>query len=122
MATVLVVDDDDQIRTLVARALAGRHEVIEASDARSALAVLAERTPDLIVCDVMLPKVNGFALVREIRSHDLGKRVPVVFLTAKSSPMDVVEGINAGARAYVTKPFQLGAFVQRIDRILASPR
>ena len=117
MGTVLVVDDDDDIRRLVARALAEHHEVREARDAKEALAALEAGDPDVIVCDVMMPAETGLEFARRIRSA--GKKIPVVFLTAKASPLDVVEGINAGARAYVTKPFKLAPLVERIDRIIA---
>ncbi|HEY1960176.1 MAG TPA: response regulator [Polyangiaceae bacterium] len=122
MATVLVIDDDDDVRKLIARALAERYDVIEASDAAAALALAADRRLDLIVCDVMMPRMSGFELVRELRARDGGNHVPIVFLTAKSGAMDVVEGINAGARAYVTKPFKLAPLVERIEKILATPR
>ena len=121
MATVLVIDDDNDIRKLVARALAVRHEVLEAESGVTALALASNRKIDLVVCDVMMPRMSGFELVRELRARDGGRHFPVVFLTAKSGAMDVVEGINAGARAYVTKPFKLAPFIARIEKILGAP-
>jgi DNA-binding response OmpR family regulator len=120
VATVLVIDDDDDVRRLLARALAQTYDVLEAGDAEAAFEVLASHTPDLILCDVMLPAMNGLDFVRHLRARDGGRQVPVIFLTAKTSAMDVVEGINAGARAYVAKPFKLAPLLERIARIVAS--
>ena len=120
MATVLVIDDDDDVRRMLGRALAETYDVLEAADAEAAFQVLATHTPDVIVCDVMLPAMNGFDFVRHLRSRDGGRHIPVIFLTAKSSAADVVEGINAGARAYVTKPFKLAPLLERIARVVRS--
>lgn len=120
--TVLVVDDDEQIRKLVRVGLSARHEVHEAADALGALQLIDHiPTPDVIVCDVMMPKMSGFELVRRLKAQERYKRVPVVFLTARDAPMDIVAGINSGARAYVTKPFTLSALVDRIERIVNQP-
>ena len=120
MATVLVIDDDDDVRRLLARALAQTYDVLEAGDAETAFAVLASHTPDVILCDVMLPAMNGLDFVRHLRARDGGRHVPVIFLTAKTGAMDVVEGINAGARAYVAKPIKLAPLLDRIARIVAA--
>jgi DNA-binding response OmpR family regulator len=120
--TVLVVDDDDTLRTMVCRALAERFNVEQAADAQKALALLDTiEVPDVIVCDVMMPGTNGFDLAKQIRKIPRFQRVPIVFLTAKTSALDVIEGINAGARSYVTKPFKMGALVERLQKILTAP-
>jgi DNA-binding response OmpR family regulator len=117
--TILVIDDDAEIRRLLARTLSENHTVWEARDALDALDVLQRNgAPDLIICDVMMPGMNGFELIKHIRTSNPKARTPVIFLTAKDQPLDVVAGINAGARSYVTKPFKLAALVARVDRIV----
>lgn len=121
---VLVIDDDDTLRTMICRALRERFNVEQASDAHQALALLEAHAevPDAIVCDVMMPGVSGFDFVKQIRATPRYSRVPIVFLTAKTGALDVIAGINAGARSYVTKPFKMSALVERLGKILDSPR
>jgi putative two-component system response regulator len=121
--SVLVVDDDEALRRMVCRALGEHHTVYEAADAASALRLLLTiPPPDVMVLDVMMPGVNGFDLAREVRANPALKHVPIVFLTARSSAMDVVEGINAGARSYVTKPFKIAALVERVRKLADAGR
>src|SRR3974390_3504267 len=101
---VLVVDDEASIVDAVATAL--RYEgfdVREATDGRSALASVQDEAPDLVVLDVMLPDLDGFEVMRRIRQD--GIRVPVLFLTARDSVEDKVNGLTIGGDDYVTKPF-----------------
>ncbi len=112
---VVVVDDDADIRTMIARALGVSHTVYEAGDGQEALALLQSiPAPDGIVCDVMMPRLDGLALAKLLRKDAALKRVPILFLTARSSPRDVVAGINAGARHYLTKPFKVAELVARV--------
>ena len=117
--TILVVDDDAVTRRLVATALSAAYTVHAAEDAADALAIL-ERipVPDLIVCDVMMPKVTGINFVTAIRKRPGFERVPVVFLTAKTGPLDVVQGINAGARHYIAKPFKVADLLAKVAKIV----
>ncbi len=120
--TVLVVDDDDTLRSMICRALGEHFNVEQAPDGHNALKLLETiDIPDVIVCDVMMPGLSGFDLAKKIRAQPRYKSVPIVFLTAKTSALDVVEGINAGARSYVTKPFKMNALVERLDKILNGP-
>jgi len=117
--SVLVVEDDDAVRTLVVRQLSESYTVYQAPDAQAALTLLASvRPPNLIICDVMMPGMNGIELVRHLRSNPNFKSVPVIFLTAKTSPLDVIEGINSGARHYVTKPFQMKDLLEKVAKAI----
>ncbi len=116
---VLVVDDDASIRKMVARALGAAYTVYEAVDGLSALEILPQiAEPAVIVCDVMMPQIDGVTLVKELRKHPTMKGIPVIFLTAKSSPKDVVLGINAGARHYLTKPFSVKDLIDKVASIV----
>jgi two-component system OmpR family response regulator len=116
-ARVLVVDDEDSITDLVATAL--RYvgfEVAIASTGRQALERAASFRPELVVLDVMLPDLDGFEVVRRLRSD--GLRVPIVFLTARDATEDKVAGLTIGGDDYVTKPFSLEELVARVRAVL----
>jgi DNA-binding response OmpR family regulator len=102
--TALVVDDDPIVCKVVAATLSQKFAVYVAESADRATSILDAVTPDLLVCDVMMPKVDGIQWVKMVRARAALAKVPVIFLTSKSSPLDVVAGINAGARYYLTKP------------------
>ncbi len=114
---ILVVDDEPSIVDSVATSL--RYEgfdVDQASNGRLALEAAQERTPDLIVLDVMLPDLDGLEITRRLRSD--GLRVPVLFLTAKDGLEDKVAGLTVGGDDYVTKPFALVEVIARVHAIL----
>ena len=109
------------MRDLVVKALSTTYLVHAAHDATDAKALLARMpAPNLIICDVMMPKIDGFAFVAEIRKDKKFDRIPVIFLTAKSTPIDVLKGINAGARHYVTKPFKLPDLLAKVEKIFGA--
>jgi DNA-binding response OmpR family regulator len=117
--TVLVIEDDESVRNLVVRALSELYTTYQAGDAKAALKLLESiRPPNLILCDVMMPGMSGTELVRQLKQADAFKNVPIIFLTAKTGPLDVIEGINAGARSYVTKPFQMKDLLERIAKAM----
>lgn len=122
-ARLLVVDDEPNILELLATSLrfAG-FEVVTASNGREALAEARTSRPDLVVLDVMMPDMDGFAVVRRMRGEGLG--APVLFLTARDATEDKVTGLTVGGDDYVTKPFSLEEIVARIRAVLrrTSPR
>ncbi|MGA3124127.1 MAG: response regulator [Polyangiaceae bacterium] len=112
---VLVVDDDSAIRTMLVRALGTTYIVYEASDGLEARELLDRiPTPDAIVSDIMMPRLDGLGLAKLLRKDATLQRVPLLFLTARGSPIDLVGGINAGARHYVTKPFKITEVLAKI--------
>jgi DNA-binding response OmpR family regulator len=116
---VLVVDDDAAVRTLVARALQSKgYDTVEAPDGISAAELLGktERLPDLLICDVMMPTIDGFSLARLIKTHARLRTLPIIFLTAKTAAPDVVQGINLGARHYVQKPFSVKDLLDKVEK------
>jgi two-component system OmpR family response regulator len=120
-ARVLVVDDEAYITDLVATALRYEgFEVASAANGRDALALVESFRPELIVLDVMLPDLDGFDVQRKLL--DRGRRVPVLFLTARDATEDKVRGLTIGGDDYVTKPFSLEELVARIRAILRRSR
>jgi two-component system, OmpR family, response regulator len=117
---VLVVDDEEHITELVAMGLGyNGFDVERVSTGRGALDAIDKRRPDLIVLDVMLPDLDGFELARRLRqSEGAGTRVPVIFLTAKDTTQDKVQGLRLGSDDYVTKPFSIEELVERVKAVL----
>jgi len=106
--TILVIDDDPAIRELVVRTLAKDHLVYQAADGKIGLDVLRKLgSVDLVLCDIEMPKVDGLGLARAVKADPGLRSVPIVFLTARASVGDHMAGIEAGARAYLTKPFSV---------------
>ena len=116
---VLVVEDDASVRQMLVRALGTRFTMSEAGDGSEAILMLkGDELPDLIITDVMMPKMNGYALSRLLRTDAKLKGIPIIFLTARTSAKDVVEGINAGARHYISKPFSLKDVLDKVTKLL----
>ena len=118
--TVLVVDDDPLILQVVATVLdLEEFEVVTAGSARQALGHLeSSNPPDLVVCDIMMPEMDGFELCERIRQEpDLGK-LPIILLTARDSDDDRRRGVEVGGDAYLTKPFSPLELIDEIDRLL----
>jgi DNA-binding response OmpR family regulator len=116
---VLVADDDAWILRMVATVLEKRGYSVEtAVDGEDALARALARPPDLLITDVMMPKLDGWALVRQLRSHTELAMLPVIFLTALSSEDDRIRGFRLGADDYVTKPFRFEELDLRVNKTL----
>ena len=120
-ARLLVVEDEPSIRELLATSLkfAG-FEVYTAADGGEAIEVAEREQPDLVVLDVMLPDMDGFAVTKKLR--DRGRLMPIVFVTARDSVDDKVAGLTVGGDDYVTKPFSLEEVVARIRAVLRRTR
>jgi two-component system response regulator MtrA len=117
---ILLVEDDRRVRRATALALEDEgYSVIEAADGEAGLRLLAERSPDLVILDVMLPGRDGFELCREIRASS---DIPVIFLTAKVDTTDVVVGLESGGDDYMTKPFAVKELVARVRALLRRVR
>ena len=117
---IVVVEDDNIVSTMLKHLLERRGFSIEiASDGRRASEIVeTENPPALVILDVMLPFVDGFELIRKIRSQDKWKDVPIVMLTAKTRETDIVRALEAGADDYVPKPFQPQELIARVKRFV----
>jgi DNA-binding response OmpR family regulator len=115
-ARILLVDDEQPIQTLLSYPLRkDGYEVVQATDGEQALERFEEQAFDLVVLDLMLPKVDGLEVCRRLRSRS---SVPIIMLTAKSEEIDKVVGLELGADDYITKPFSLREFSSRIKAAL----
>ena len=116
---ILAADDDPDIRELVAfRLERSGYTVLQAADGEEALALALEHTPDLAVLDVMMPKMDGFEVVRRLRAEEATKRMPIIMLTARAQDSDVEEGFESGADDYLRKPFSPQELRARVQAIL----
>ncbi len=118
---ILVLEDEPAVQTLIYKQLMAQgFEVTVAGDGLDGLMKLESVKPDLIICDVMMPNLDGMEFVKAIKGHNNTQKIPVIFLTAKTDPRSMIDGINVGARFYVTKPFQLDDLLAKISRALGT--
>jgi CheY-like chemotaxis protein len=115
---LLIIDDNDDIRIFLQDAFANYMEVDVAEDGENGLNKAIENNPDLIICDVMMPVMDGFEVTRKLKSEFHTCHIPIVLLTAHSSPEHQLEGIESGADAYITKPFSLKYLVKRVMKLI----
>ena len=119
-ASVLVVEDDPTIRALLAMALsgAGYADVRESARGDEGLAEAKRRAPDLVLLDVMLPGLDGFAFARAVRAAPALAATRIIMITARTQPEDIVRGLEAGADDYVVKPFDRKILLARVKAVL----
>ena len=116
-STILLAEDELALGTIVKESLETRgFEVLYAKDGEEAKSIYLQLKPELLVLDVMMPRKDGFTLVKEVRKMD--DRIPIIFLTAKSRTEDVVEGFGYGANDYLKKPFSMEELIVRIQALL----
>ena len=123
MATVLVIDDDETIRSLVAHKLAIQgHTVVTEADGDAGLNRAREITPDVIVIDWMMPRRSGIEVCRELRADQSTSAAHIILLTAKAQEDDIERGYESGVDDYITKPFSPRDLLGRIESALARKR
>ncbi|WP_322608956.1 hybrid sensor histidine kinase/response regulator transcription factor [Pontiella agarivorans] len=120
--TVLIADDNEDVRSFVRMELADHYQVIEAGDGEDGLQKARETIPDLVISDVMMPKMNGVEMCRRLKGDELTSHIPIVMLTARGSEEHQLEGLGTGADDYVTKPFSMPLLKARIQNLLESRR
>ena len=119
----MVVEDDAAIREMLVRALGANYRVYESSNGHVALEKLTRlKPPDLIIMDVMMPRMDGWTLASKVKAESRLKYVPLIFLTGRDSPKDIVQGINAGARHYLTKPFKIQTLLEKVGKALGEKK
>lgn len=116
---VLVVEDDPSISALLTKALQNNgYTVVHAGDGEAALVLCVEERPDVILLDVNLPKLDGFSVAKRLKGVPSLKGIPIIFLTAKDRPADMIQGIQAGAKHYLTKPFKIEDLLSKVAKLL----
>ncbi len=118
--TVLIVDDNADIRTYLRSILQGQYRLLEAEDGQRGLELAREQVPDLIVSDVMMPVMNGLEFCQQVKRDGISSHIPVILLTARALEKHQIEGYESGADAYITKPFSPELLLARIDNLLQS--
>ncbi|MGF1458963.1 MAG: response regulator transcription factor [Leptolyngbyaceae cyanobacterium] len=117
--TLLLIDDDPNLILLVKDYLEFRgYSVITAENGREALDILNGNSPDMIICDVMMPEMDGYAFVEHVRGNPETEWIPVLFLSAKGQSQDRVKGLNTGADVYMVKPFEPEELVAQVESSL----
>ena len=118
MARILVVDDSAEIRHLLSSILVqDGHKVSVAEDGKKAIEMMMADAPDIVVLDIMMPMMDGYAVLRELKSSGIRESVKVLVLTAKSSESDWVRGYRLGADQYLTKPFGVDELTQALKTL-----
>ena len=120
LATVLIVDDNADMRAYLRTLLLDRYYVIEAADGQSGLKLAVESVPDIVVSDVMMPVMDGLAFCTRLKQHEATSHIPVLLLTARSSEQQYIEGLQTGADIYMTKPFSADLLLANIASLLAN--
>jgi len=115
---VLVIDDNDDIRDFLKEKLSPHFDIITAEDGTAGIKMGMEEDPDLIICDVMMPGMNGFDLTKKLKEDFATCHIPVILLTAYISDEHHTEGIEAGADAYVSKPFSMSHLMLQINKLI----
>lgn len=118
LATVLIVDDNADMRAYLRTLLLDSYYVIEAADGQSGLKLAVESVPDIVVSDVMMPVMDGLTFCTRLKQHEATSHIPVLMLTARSSEQQHIEGLQTGADAYMTKPFSADLLLANIASLL----
>src|SRR5450432_3284488 len=106
MKKILVIEDNEEVRDNIAEILElSDFEVLQAGDGKAGVALALKESPDLIICDIMMPELDGYGVLHLLSKHKETYGVPFIFLTAKSEKTDLRKGMEMGADDYITKPF-----------------
>ena len=120
--SILVVEDEQLLRRLLEYRLSKHYHVQTAANGEEALVRLNEAIPDLIISDIMMPKMDGFALQNELQAHKSMRTIPFIFLTAKADEESRLKGMRLGVDDYITKPFDIEQLLSRINLLLERTR
>jgi DNA-binding NarL/FixJ family response regulator len=116
---LLLIDDDPNLILLVRDYLEFRgYEVLTADNGKEALHLLSQNLPDMIVCDIMMPEMDGYALIENVRQDPRTSWIPVLFLSARGQSQDRIKGLNLGADVYMVKPFEPEELVAQVESSL----
>ena len=119
MATLLVIEDETPLRANLVRILSAEgYTVIAAADGEEGIRRVREGKPDLVICDILMPLVDGFGVLASLRSRPETAQLPFIFLTASADKENLQRGLRSGANEYVTKPFKIADLLAAVKRRL----
>jgi CheY-like chemotaxis protein len=119
VAHILIIEDEMQIRDNLVRFLTLEgHQVASAVDGAAGLEMIRAKAPDLVICDFMMPRMDGFAVLAALQADDDLRQLPFIMLSASAEPERLHQALALGARAYVTKPFQFATMRELLERHL----
>lgn len=116
--TILVVEDNPELRSFLATALAEHYNIIAAENGRVGLRLAAERQPDFIITDIMMPEMDGITMIRSIKRNQNISHIPIIILSARTADVYRIEGLKEGADDYITKPFSVSYLQVRVESIV----
>ena len=117
--TIVIVEDDDEIRTFLSAELQGNYDVVEAANGLEGMRETLKSVPDLVISDIMMPEMDGNTLCSKIKSNPQTSHIPVILLTAKTRDEDQLEGLETGADAYIVKPFNMDILRRTIINLIS---
>ncbi len=120
LPTLLVVDDNEEIRRLIAESLGNHYRIIQEKNGAAGLEKAMSIVPDIIISDVMMPQMDGFSFCRTLKTDPRTSHIPVILLTAKTTPSEQVEGLETGADVYLTKPFSTRLLELQVNNLIQS--
>ncbi len=119
MKKILIADDKFEVVELIEAILKGEgYRLITASDGKEALEKIGKEKPDLVLLDIVMPKMNGFEVLTEVKKDPKTKEIPIIMLTAKGQKLDKDKGRRLGAEGYVIKPFSPSHLLRKIEEVL----
>ena len=123
MIQILIIDDDPSLRENTAELLELEgFSALTASNGKTGLKQIMDHLPDLILCDLRMPEMDGFTVLKHLGEDPELKRIPFIFFSAKSEKVEINKGMDAGANAYLTKPFELEELLESIEKCLNDKR
>jgi DNA-binding response OmpR family regulator len=121
MAQILLVEDEFRLRENISELLElFEHQVVSAENGLEGLELIKSFKPDIIVCDIMMPVLNGLEFIKQLNLVYKNKSIPVIFISAKVNTEDISEGMRLGATDYIKKPFTINELIEKINNILSS--
>ena len=117
---LLLVEDNAEVRQLLRNTFMGAYRILEAADGQEGIEKALEHVPDLIISDIMMPKVNGLRLCETLKTDERTSHIPIILLTAKAGEEDQYKGLSTGADAYITKPFKTRMLETRVKNLITS--
>ncbi len=117
---VLIIDDNEEIRSYVKDFLSEKYRVFEAENGQEGLEIAGKELPDMIICDVMMPVMDGYEFTKKLKSDEETDFIPVILLTAKAEQADKLEGLGIGANDYIMKPFDMTELLLKVENTIRS--